>query len=199
MRGRYHPIEHGQKFFKPVLTVPNSGQPWLSFVNLVEAHVLHAIRSQHSVPLENVRKAVHYVQKEFNSKHPLADQEFETNGCDLFLQKFGQLINLSRDGQLAMRSVLQKYLKRIERDETGLAARLYPFTRGANADSFRAVVIDPHLAFGKPVLVGTGVPTLVVADRYKAGDSIDDLARDYGLNRLNIEEAIRCELEVKAA
>lgn len=197
--GRYYPTEHGKKFFRPVLHLPNPSKRWLSFVNLVEAHVLHAIRSQHHVPLENVRKAVQYVQKEFSSRHPLADQEFETNGCDLFLQKYGQLINLSRDGQLAMRSVLEKYLRRIERDEMGLAARLYPFTRGINAESFKAVVIDPKLSFGRPVLAGTGVPTVVVADRYKAGDSIDDLAADYGLDRLNIEEAIRCELEVKAA
>lgn len=199
VKGRYYPTEDGRRFFKPVLNLPNPSKRWLSFVNLVEAHVLHAIRSQHQVPLENVRKALQYVQREFNSKHPLADQEFETNGCDLFLQKYGQLINLTRDGQLAMKDVLQKYLKRIERDEAGLAARLYPFTRGINADAFKAVVIDPNLAFGKPVLVGTGIPTVVVADRYKAGDSIDALARDYGLDRLNIEEAIRCELEVKAA
>jgi uncharacterized protein (DUF433 family) len=47
--------------------------------------------------------------------------------------------------------------------------------------------------------VGTGIPTAVVAERYKAGETIDELAQDYGYQRLGIEEAIRCELQVHAA
>ena len=50
-----------------------------------------------------------------------------------------------------------------------------------------------------PVLVGTGIATAVIAERYKAGESMDDLANDYARERLQIEEAIRCELQVKAA
>jgi uncharacterized protein (DUF433 family) len=42
--------------------------------------------------------------------------------------------------------------------------------------------------------------TAVIADRYKAGESIADLAEDYGEDPLNIEEAVRCELQpAKAA
>jgi len=58
----------------------------------------------------------------------------------------------------------------------------------------RYVLIDPYVAFGRPVLTGTGIPTAVIADRYKAGESIDELAEDYGQDRFHIEEAIRCEL-----
>ena len=39
-----------------------------------------------------------------------------------------------------------------------------------------------------------------LARRYKAGESIADLAEDYGEDPLNIEEAVRCELQpAKAA
>jgi uncharacterized protein (DUF433 family) len=55
-------------------------------------------------------------------------------------------------------------------------------------------LIDPYIAFGRPVLTGTGIPTAVIADRYKAGESIDELANDYEQDRFRIEEAIRCEL-----
>jgi uncharacterized protein (DUF433 family) len=55
------------------------------------------------------------------------------------------------------------------------------------------------VSFGRPVLAGTGIPTAVIAERYKAGESMDDLADDYGRRRLEIEEAIRCELSVEAA
>ncbi|MEC4890474.1 MAG: hypothetical protein RI101_10480 [Nitrospira sp.] len=45
----------------------------------------------------------------------------------------------------------------------------------------------------------TGIPTDVIAKRYKAGESVDDLAVDHGRRRLEIEAAIRCELSVEAA
>ena len=79
VRGRYYPTERGRKFFQPVIILPDSSKPWLSFVNLVEAHVLEAIRRKHEVRLDRVRTAVNYMRSEFESKHPLADQEFETD------------------------------------------------------------------------------------------------------------------------
>ena len=118
----------------------------------------------------------------------------ETDGCDLFVQKFGQLINISREGQLAMRQLLQAHLQRIERDLSGVALRLYPFTRKRENSEPKFIVMDPYISFGRPVLAGTGIPTSVIADRYKAGESVDQLAHDYGRKRPEIEEAIRCEL-----
>ena len=63
----------------------------------------------------------------------------------------------------------------------------------------KVVVIDPRISYGRPVLAGTGIPTAVVAERYKAGESIDELAEDYGRSRKEIEETIRCELWLEAA
>ena len=169
-------------------------------MNLVEVHVLDAIRREHNIPLEKVRMAVTYLSKQFPSKHPLADREFETDGINLFIQKFGQLINISQAGQLAMKEVLEAHLHRIERDVAGIPVKLYPFTRKRDSqEEPKAIVIDPRVSFGRPVLVGTGIPTAMIAERYKAGESVDDLANDYGRKRLEIEEAIRCELWVEAA
>jgi len=39
----------------------------------------------------------------------------------------------------------------------------------------------------------------VIAERWKAGESFDALMDDYGLEKEKIEEAIRCEFEIKAA
>jgi uncharacterized protein (DUF433 family) len=193
--GRYYPTEEGQKHFKPILSLPDpKRKSHLSFINLVEAHVLDAIRREHKVPLYKVRSALEYLQRKVPSKHPLADQKFETDGIDLFIQKYGQLINISQDGQLAIKSIMQAYLQRIERDSSGLVIRLYPFVRRRDINEPKMVVIDPFVSFGKPILVGTGIPTAIIAERYKSGESIDELAEDYGRSRLEIEEAIRCEL-----
>ena len=168
-------------------------------MNLVKIHVLDAIRREHNIALEKVRIAVAYLSKHFASQHPLADREFETDGMNLFIQKFGRLISISQHGQLAMKEVLEAHLHRIERDLAGIPVKLYPFTRKRNIHDFKeepkAIVIDPCVSYGRPVLVGTGIPTAVVA----AGESMDDLADDYGLTRLEIEEAIKCKLSLEAA
>jgi uncharacterized protein (DUF433 family) len=43
------------------------------------------------------------------------------------------------------------------------------------------------------------VSTDIVAERFKAGESADELANDYGCAREKIEEAIRCELSLAEA
>jgi uncharacterized protein (DUF433 family) len=180
--------------------MPPSTTGSISFVNLVEAHVLNAIRRQHQIPLDKVRIAVEYLRKQFGSKHPLAELRFETNGIDLFVDRYGELINASRSGQIAIRDLLQLSLRRIEWDKkSGHAVRLYPFTRKPLPGSPKSVVIDPAVSFGRPVIAGTGIPTAIIAERYKAGDSIEQLATDYSRDRSEIEEAIRCELQLEAA
>jgi uncharacterized protein (DUF433 family) len=167
-------------------------------VNLVEAHVLGAIRREHRIPLPKVRSAMEYVQKRFASKHPLAEQKFETDGVDLFVSRFEDLISASESGQLAMRDLIKARLRRIEHDASGLAARLYPFTRLAGLEQPKFVVIDPLVSFGRPTITGTGITTGILAERYKAGDSMDALADDYGCKRAQVEEAVRCELPLAA-
>ncbi len=50
----------------------------------------------------------------------------------------------------------------------------------------------------RAVIRGSRIAVEVVAERYKAGESIRDLAQDYGRDRDEIEEAIRCELKIAA-
>jgi uncharacterized protein (DUF433 family) len=197
--GRNYPTESGLKFFAPLIPLADQREHLLSFVNLVEVHVLDAIRREHAVALPKVRQAIAYLRTRFPSEHPLANHRFETDGLDLFVRKYGQLINASQSGQLAMRQLLEAHLRRIERDPAGFPVRLYPFTRKRQPEEPKVVVIDPYVSFGRPVLVGTGIPTATIADRYKAGESIDELAQDYGRPRLEIEEAVRCELQFEAA
>ena len=188
----------GVKRSKPLIELPQRGVSSLSFFNLVEAHVLDAIRREHRIPMHTVRKALDYVQKHFPSKHPLADQRFETDGMQLFVSQFDKLISASEAGQLALRALLAGHLRRIEHDSAGLAIRLYPFTRKRTLDEPKIVVIDPRFSFGRPVLAGTGIATNIIAERYKAGESMDELADDYGCKRPQIEEAVRCELDLAA-
>lgn len=198
VRGRNYRTRAGLRRSLPVLAVPDRKRCTLSFVNLVEAHLLAAITRDHDVSLQRVRRAVTYLRRALGSDHPLIERSLETNKRDLFIWEAGMLINISQEGQTAMREVLDTYLSRIEWDTSGLAARLYPFTAKTERSAPKAVLIDPRLAFGRPVLSGTGVPTEVIAERFKAGESLESLAPDYGRAPAEILEAIRCELELAA-
>ena len=196
--GYRYQTKEGSKLFLPVIKVPEPNQRLLSFTNLVELHILSAIRRKYQISLDKVRRGVQYIEDYFGTEHPLATQKLYTDGIDLFIKEFGQLLNISQEGQIAIQEAVEAHLTRIEWDEAGKPSRLYPFTRHISFLEPKLIVIDPRLSFGQPVLVDTGVPTAILAQRYKAGESIDDLASDYESDRLSIEEAIRCELTLAA-
>ncbi len=190
----------GQERFAPVLRAASTGPTTLSFYNLVEAHVLNAIRREHDLPLQRVRLALETAQALLpQSLHPLIDQRFETDGVDLFIRRYGELFNLSRPGQEVMREILSEHLHRIAWSADRMPERLYPFSGTSLHDRRRSVVIDPRIGFGRRVIAGTGIATIIVAERYAAGESISELADDYGRSPVEIEDAIRSEFQLAAA
>ena len=197
--GQRYQTASGEKFAKRLIPVADPQTPALSFRNLVEIHVLSAIRRKHGVNMPAVRKAIDYLKRHLDLQSPLSDQQMTTDGKDLFIERYGELLNISQDGQVEIKNVVSQYLKRIKRDATGIPIRLFPYTRPDIKDAPKSVAIDPRVQFGRPCIAGTGIPTSVIAERYKAGDSIAELAKDYDQETLAIEEAIRCEFETRAA
>lgn len=130
----------------------------------------------------------------------------ETDGTNIFVTKLGSLINASQHGQLAMKALLQAHLARIDRDAHGLATRVFPFTRrrtemkdaGRIANLPRVVAMDPAVAFGRPVIAGSRVPTIEIFERFNAGESPEELAADFGRQLNEIHEAILCETSAAA-
>ena len=170
-----------------------------SFYNLVELHVLAAIRREHAVPMPKVRRATDYLlentRDEIDKLHPLISKQLQTDGLDLFIEQYERLVNVSSAGSLAMRDTIEAALSRIERDSHGIPIKLYPFTRNYINYAPTIVVIDPALSAGRPVIAGAGLATEVIAERYKAGETVAELAKDYERKIAEIEEAIRCETQ----
>ena len=79
--------------------------------------------------MPKIRRAIEYLKKQLHSPRPLIDEDMETDGTNIFVNKLGSLINVSEHGQLAMKALLHAHLKRIDRDARGVAIRLFPFTR----------------------------------------------------------------------
>jgi uncharacterized protein (DUF433 family) len=159
-------------------------------------HVISSIRRMHKVKLPALRKAVAYLRTHLNSDRPLLDRQMLTDGKDLFIEQYGNLVSISADGQMAMRAILADYLARVEWDVRGMPIRLFPYSREKYSESPKIVYIDPKIRFGKPCISGTRIPTAIIAERYQAGDSMRLLEKDYGLDVATVEEAIRYESRV---
>lgn len=169
----------------------------LSFEDLVELYILEQIRQTYGVDFSQIRRAMAELRKQFPQKPRLAHHDVSTDGRYVYISSGRHLINLSVQGQLAMRPVLERFLKRIERDEDRVARKLYPYMRKPQLHDTkeypRIVEINPDIQFGIPVLVGSRITTEHLLARKIGGDSIESMARDYGRSAKEIEEAIRWE------
>lgn len=184
-RGQHYRTGGGTlRTFRPIIELADSKNKLLSFYNLAEAHILRATRDR-NVPLRNVRAAIRYIREVYpGSPHPMLSYDFSTFGKQVFIDHLGQLVNATRHGQLGMRAILDKYLERIERDQVGKPRQVFPIYSDR-------IAINPLLSSGKPIVRGTGIMISVLIDRKRAGETIPELAKDFGIKPLEVEEAIQ--------
>lgn len=190
--GRPYPTARGTSQFRPLLKPPPIEPVTLSFSNLIEAHVLRSLRTEHGVPLAKVRQALAYAERELGIEHLLLREELRTSGGALFLERYGELVNLSASGQLAVRKLFEAHLARVEWGKLRSAVRLYPFVFGEPVDA-KPIIIDPTIAFGRPVVDRAFVSTRSILERIDAGESVDEVASDYEVSVEAVEEAVLFE------
>ncbi len=192
--GRSYPKQDGTAHFEPLIQLPGGADRRLSFSNLVEAHVLRSLRTHHEVPIKHVRAALTYAEERLGIDRLLLRDDLLTHTGDVFLERYGELVNLSKSGQIAVRQMLEAHLARVEWS-TGdpHPRRLFPFSHGGVLDASKVILIDPRVAFGKPTIAGKGVTTAALVRRVNAGESLQDLARDYDLSEEQVKAAILYE------
>ena len=151
--------------------------------------MLRSLRTEHGVSVRALRNALTYAEKALDIRRLLLRPELRTNAGKVFLDRYGQLIEISASGQLAMRRLFEEHLKRVEWDTSKSPVRFYPFVLSSAPSDERSIVIDPRISFGRPVLVRKGISTSAIADRIDAKESIADIASDYDLTVSEIEQA----------
>ncbi len=99
---------------------------------------------------------------------------------------------LNSYGQLEIPVVVRKHMSRLVRDKhTGEVVKVLPLgPEGFSERGKPVIVIDPALACGEPVIANTAIPAAVIAQRSRSGESVELLARDYGITRRAVEKAI---------
>jgi uncharacterized protein (DUF433 family) len=191
----------GERWFKEVLEPADPHNRLLSFLNLCEVHVLAILRRSHKVPMPLVRRGMLYLAKNRGIAHPLLSRTLLVHPQHGIFVEDGPhgLLDASRGGQYAIREVFEAALSRIDWGDRDTPVRLFPVLPEADsAEAPRTVAIDPQVGFGRPLLVDAGVPTSVIADRFLAGDTIDEMADDFEVPRQAIEDALRFEQRLAA-
>jgi uncharacterized protein (DUF433 family) len=191
--GRAYPKGKGEGHFARLIEPASNPPPLLSFWNLIEAHVLRSLRTQHGVPIQALRNALAFAEERLGIERLLLRKELRTDAGRIFLDRYGELIDLSASGQLAMRHMLAEHLKRVDWDEWQFPVRLHPFIAGDANTAERPISIDPKVAFGRPVVTKVGVSTAAIADRIDANEDPAEVAADYDLSLADVEQAVLFE------
>ncbi len=173
----------------------DAGHLSVSFAGLVEGMVLAAIRKS-GVPMQRIRPALLALQAEFGIEHALASRRLYSDGAELLYDfatneaggpswNVGQLVVL-RTGQCVFTEVVAEYLNRIEYAKDGYARLVHlPEYRD------RQVVADPTRSFGQPIFVHGAARVADVLGRFQAGESLQEVADDYGVPLPDLEDAVR--------
>jgi|CXWL01.1.fsa_nt_gi uncharacterized protein (DUF433 family) len=181
---------------KPIVTTlsAESGAPSIPFVGLAEGHVLAAVRRA-GVAMQRVRPALAVLERELGIEHALASRNLYTDGAEVLFDYgsasadeealIDQLV-VVRNGQRVFVQVVVDYLKRIEYDPHDGYARLIHIPAYAGE-----VVCDPTRSFGRPIFTNGGARVDDVLGRFQAGESLDELTREFGVPSSDLEDALR--------
>jgi uncharacterized protein (DUF433 family) len=199
LKGREYFAGGNKRRWEALIQIADKERSLLSFNNLVEAHVLKAIRTRHGVPMRGVQTALAHARTLHGIEHLFLSDELRaveyrreedagsTSIGALFLDKLGEVEQISEGGQLVIRHALTRHLERIDRDKRGRPIRLFPFVSNYPE---RSILIDPCVSFGRPVLVKRGIRVATLVDRIEAGEGIDHIADNYGLDPDDVQRAL---------
>jgi uncharacterized protein (DUF433 family) len=178
----------------PVITCfPAHGrEATLPFIGFAEAYVLAAFRRA-GVPMQRIRPAVEVLSSGIGVEHALASKRLYTDGAEVLYdyaasQHDEELRGLTvvRTGQRQFAEVVRDYLKRITYGDDGWASQVrLPAYRRAQ------VIVNPRRAFGLPLVVHGGARVEDLVDRFQAGDTLADIADDFGVPESEVEDVVR--------
>ena len=189
VRGQGYARKHDRGFFRPVIDRPAEGR--LSFLNLIEVHVLRGLRTKHAVKLDHVRQAAAIAEKKYKIDKLLLSEQLRFDAGGLFLQRYGELLQLTPAEQYTLKDVLGACLDRVEW-KNGLPRDFFPVER-LTPSGRKLILLSPFISFGRPIIKRLGVTTQAIADRINAGEPEQSIIADYGLEQAELKEALAYE------
>jgi uncharacterized protein (DUF433 family) len=165
----------------------------LSFLELIELVVVARFRAPPKpVKLERIAQAHAFARQEFDLPYPFASLKLLKLGGHV-LHKFDEATGarqsewmaLDMGGHYTLPGLVQTELEQNVEYPDRFAGVWYPHGRDV------PVIVDPHIAAGRPTIKGRGITVETLRRRWFAGETFKALARDYGLPPEMVEKAVQ--------
>jgi len=163
----------------------------LSFHDLLEARFVKEFH-KHGVSLQAIRIIARHARELFDSPYPFTCKRFQTDGKTIFAESLREsgdteLLDL-RGKQIVFNKIIRPFL--YEGIEFGLDERALRWFPKKN----KKVVLDPAIAFGKPIVTDIGIRTDILYEAYLAeGKNRKLVAQQFEVSRQAMDAAIRFE------
>lgn len=183
----------GEHRTMPPVTWTSETKDAVTFVDLMEVATIDKLRKK-GFSFKQIRKINATARFYLRKPRPLVTETFKVKGRDIFVDEgFGILVNVGYEaGMQAWDEILDPFLDTVEY-EGEIVRRWWPLGKEF------AVLVDPDYGFGLPVVEGVGVRTEIIAERYRAGDSIHEIAYDFDVTPKQIDDALQWEMPKKVA
>ena len=191
-------VRQGRQY-EPVIRSQPTGDDMVTWGEFVEARFLAGYRDA-GVSMLRMRPAVERMRQEFGVDYPLAHVRPLVANRELVfaiqdrvgLDRALRLV-VARNDQLVLTPPAELFLGEVRWDDAqdGIVTQVLPRGQGS------AVVIDPLRQFGQPVV--RSVPTAIIAEQFRAGESTERIAELYELPVGDVEDALRFEMQPEAA
>jgi uncharacterized protein (DUF433 family) len=182
--------------YEPVLRSEPTGSHVVTWGEFVEAQYLREYRRTLGVQLPRLRAFIGYLRDGFGVPYPLAHARPWVGPGQRLLVSGQDAAGLPpelwacvepQSGIRLLTHPAESFLERVEFDDrdTGVVIRLLP----AGPES--PVRIDPEIRFGAPIV--RGIPTGILAEQVRAGDSVEAVASDFDLSLEEVVAALGYE------
>ncbi len=168
----------------------------ISFHDLLEVRFVQAFR-RHGVSLQAIRLASQHAGELFNHPYPFTCERFQTDGRSIFataLKESGemQLLDMGRKQYVFEKIIGPSLYRGIEFGRDARASCWYP------VDKSKAIMLNPTIAFGKPIVTNGSIRTSILYDAFKAEDNKRYVAKLYDVSVSTVEAAVRFEKRLAA-
>jgi len=162
----------------------------LSYLQLVEVAFVATLRHM-GVSLRRIRIARDFLESAFGMEYPFATMKLQTDGARVLYDlrdcegRWAERLlgEASAAGQVIWADPIRDRITEFQY-EHGVAIRWFPRGRAV------PIVVDPQVQFGTPILADSALPTLVVKERYQAGETIQEIKQDFGIEAAAIRHAL---------
>jgi uncharacterized protein (DUF433 family) len=177
-----HGTKEGQSVVRSQL--PPEARLCVTFLDLVQAMAIRAIRLEKNIPLSKLREFIDRAESHYGVTHPFA-REHQTYlfDDDIVLRHGDHLIQLTgryKDQDL-IRPVAELYMLDIAFTD-GLASQYTPLR-----DDQRSIVIDPRKRMGQPIVMPCGYSVQSLVDSVRAEGSPQEAAR---INKVGVDDIL---------